>query len=134
MQLTNIHVLADKYDVHNLEDECIKQMLILYLKWHGPPNMEVVRCIYSNTIWPSPFCKALLDCYAIYLQSEWYSERPAAGPLFRPFNLRSTTQSLWLRGLAIRNSCGAILSVSMERGGLLGLGWIGFLDRSSCHC
>lgn len=51
MQLTNIHVLADKYDVHNFEDECIKQMLILYLKWHGPPNMEVIRCIYSNTTW-----------------------------------------------------------------------------------
>lgn len=56
LQLAKLCTLADNHDVHKLKHECIDHMFIVYPKGHGPPNLDLVRHIYSNTISPSLFC------------------------------------------------------------------------------
>jgi len=74
MQLAELYVLADKYDVIGLHNQIIDKLFEMKAKAISPPGHLLVMFVYQNTSERSSFRKLLVAHYALHIELDWYFE------------------------------------------------------------
>ena len=81
MQLAELYVFADKYDIPQLHNNIVDKLFVMQAQGSAPPRIQLIRYVYNNTIAGSSFRKLIVGRYVWHIDIRWYSREFTSGLL-----------------------------------------------------
>jgi len=74
MQLAELYVFADKYDIMRLHHQIIDKLFEMKARAISPPQLPLVMFVYQNTTAGASFRKLLVAYHVFHINMDWYLE------------------------------------------------------------